>query len=507
LTNSPPLWWDKALNEAWTTAEKLVAAQRKSADFVNFQKKYSKDPAAFVVDCIEHAEDRGPIDYQMEILEQIPVEKRVSVRGPHGMGKTALASWLVLWGVLTADDCKVPTTASAWRQLTKFLWPEVHKWAQRLRWGRIGREPFTRDELLTLSLKRNVTVEAFAVASDNPALIEGAHAERIVYVYDEAKSIGGDTFDASEGAFATAGDDTAGEAFALAISTPGEPQGRFYDIHRRAAGYEDWWVRHVTLDEAIAAGRISRQWADQRRKQWGEASAVYQNRVLGEFASSGTDGVIPLAWVEAANERWHAWVEAGKPGDFFGVGVDVGGGGEGGDATVEALGYGEAIIGELRKHPRGDPMTATMQTVGRVKGILDAHGGVAVVDVIGIGTGVVHRLREQGLRTKVLAFNAGAGTKHKEKSGELGFADLRSAGWWIVREMLEPGSGFGVALPPDDELTGDLTAPHYTEQSGGRIKVESKKEIKKRLKRSTDCGDAVMMLLARQLVKSGVFFA
>src|SRR3712207_7590283 len=47
-------------------------------------------------------------------------------------------------------------------------------------------------------------------------------------------------------------------------------------------------------------------------------------RSLGEFAAGDESGIIPLAWVEAANQRWHEWVEAGKPGDFDRVGVDVG---------------------------------------------------------------------------------------------------------------------------------------------------------------------------------------
>lgn len=86
--------------------------------------------------------------------------------------------------------------------------------------------------------------------------------------------------------------------------------GRFYDIHSRKPGYEDWTVRHVTLGEAIKAGRISPDWAEQRKRQWGEDSAIYQNRVLGEFAASDEDAVVPLAWVEAAVERWHAWNDA-----------------------------------------------------------------------------------------------------------------------------------------------------------------------------------------------------
>lgn len=447
---------------------------------VTFSNTYRNDPVAFVHDCLRWTKtDQGPTLYQDEVLSAISKHRRVSVRGPHGLGKTALAAWAVLWFSLTRDgyDWKIPTTASAWRQLNKFLWPEIRKWARRIDWAKVGREPFKEHlELLDLSLKLD-TGEAFALASDNSALIEGAHAENLLYVFDESKEIKPDTWDSAEGAFST------GDVYWLAISTPGEPQGRFYDIQSRKPGYEDWWVRRITLEETIRAGRVSKQWASDRQRQWGEQSAVYQNRVLGEFAASDEDGVIPLSWIELANERWLAWEEAGKPGQFSCVGVDVARSGP--DKTVQALRYGK-VIAELRRTSKED----TMQTAGRVKGILDAHGGSAIIDVIGIGAGVVDRLREQ--KYNVSPFNASERTDQNDRSGELGFSNLRSAAWWNLREMLDPINGEEIALPPDDLLTGDLTAPHWRVMSGGKIEIEGKDDIKKRLGRSTDDGDAVV---------------
>ena len=90
----------------------------------------------------------------------------------------------------------------------------------------------------------------------------------------------------------------------------------------------------------------------------------------------------------------------------------------------------------------------------------------------------------------VLPFNASEKTSKRDRSGELGFTNKRSAAWWGMRELLEDGL---IALPPDDNLTGDLTAPKWRVMSGGRIQVESKDDIKKRLGRSPDDGDAVVM--------------
>lgn len=453
------------------------AQQKAGARTAVFKDRYFNDPVLFVNECIdwEKLKDKRPTFYQENALKTLQKNRRVAVRGPHGLGKTALASWVILWFSLTRDgeDWKIPTTASAWRQLTKFLWPEVRKWSRLLKWDVIGREPFTRYELLTLNLKLE-TGEAFAVASDTPELIEGAHADNILYIFDESKAIQDATFDAAEGAFST------GEAYALAISTPGEPNGRFYEIHKRKPGYEDWQVIHVTLQDAIKANRISQEWADQRKRQWGESSAVYQNRVLGNFAASDEDGVIPLAWIEAANERWHAVEDWGS---FVCLGVDVARSGS--DSTERALRY-EAGIKEILTTNKED----TMQTAGRVVGNLRALGGYAMIDLVGLGAGTFDRVREQGYDAR--PFNAGERTDKKDVSGELGFTNKRSAAWWNMREMLDPANGHNVALPEDDELTGDLTAPKWRVMSGGKIQVESKEDIKKRIGRSTNKGDGVI---------------
>lgn len=454
---------------------------------------YRNDPVAFVADNVEGC---TLTPYQAEILSELPTQGRVTVRGPHGLGKTTMESLALLWFATTRDDAgddwKAPATASAWHQLTHYLWPEVHKWARKMRWDKLGRGPFDlRSELLTLTLKLDYG-EAFSASPTDEAKIEGAHGDSLLYVFDEAKAIPADTFDAAEGAFAGAGTDTTAEALALAASTPGEPIGRFYDIHARKVGTEDWWVRHVTLGEAINAGRVSKQWAAQRSRQWGAGSALYLNRVEGEFASSDEDGVIPLGWVEAAVDRWRArfgphgerWE---PPGDMTALGVDVARGGA--DRTVFARRYG-GVVAPLDYKPYS---TVTTETSGAALGILRVNSGRAVVDVVGVGGGVVDQLREALPSDRVMAFGAGEATTRRDVSGELGFADKRSAAWWYLRERLDPeSSDEPLLLPPDDVLTGDLVAPKWKVLQRGVIKVEAKEDIKKRLKRSTDAGDGVV---------------
>jgi hypothetical protein len=485
-------------------AMKQASAQqsKRTSQFHKFQERYENDATGFVRECIDwnivgaSSPTHGPTAYQEEILGYVPREHRVSVRGPHGLGKSSLLAWFVHWFALTRDgkDWKCVTTASAWRQLKNYLWPEIHKWSRYILWDKVGRPRYTSDELLTLSLRLQ-TGEAFAVASDNPELIEGAHADHILYIFDESKAVLAATFDAAEGALASGGGDIEGvESYALAFSTPGDTAGRFYEIHNRSPGLEDWRTRHVRKEEVIAAGRISAQWAENRRRQWGEMSQVYQNRVEGEFFSDTEEVVIPLAYVEAANERWRDYMDAGKTAKFVSFGVDVG---RGGDASTIAGFNADYVVPNIFEDSNKDTMTIAGQTSIRLRRSADS---VAVVDVIGVGAGVVDRLREQFAHERIVAFNASEGTYLTDESGEIGFVDWRSAAWWRMRELLSPESEIPIALPPDDELTGELVAPKWDVTSGGKIKVESKQDIRKRLGRSTNKADAVIQAISGKLL-------
>lgn len=455
--------------------------------------RWWNSPSAWAGDCLPQIKLTS---YQREVLDALPKRRRVALRGPHGLGKTMQGSILVLWFATTRElagkEWKVITTASVWRHLEVYLWPEIRKWAREIEFEVLGLKPFKPgSELLDLRLKLSHGA-ATPVASNQPERIEGAHARQLLYLLDEAKIIQPDTWDAIEGAFSNAGPDTEDDAYAFAMSTPGPPSGRFYDIHRRAPGFEDWWVRHVTLEEAIAAGRISRAWAEQRRKQWGESSAIYHNRALGEFHASDEESVIPLSWLEAAIERWHVWDKAGRPGQGgpLWTGVDVG---RGGDETVLAHRDGPAVW--LQGHRRRD----TMATVAMLQGI----EGRAIVDAIGVGAGVFDRLRETGARP--VAYVGSTRAMGRDRSGKFAFFNTRSAAYWHLRELLDPAYEPTLMLPPDDLMISDLTTPKWEVTSGlpAKIKIETKESVVERLGRSPDRGDAVVMSCYAERHKTG----
>lgn len=483
------------LLEALEELERLqLEEQRKVADRM---RPYLHDPAGWVRDFVRFPVGRSLAAYQRESMNDLIIYRRLAVRGPHGLGKSTTMSLLVLWFAVTRSACgidwKVITTASVWRQLEVFLWPEIHKWAAKLRWGRMGREVFNeRVELLDLRLKLKHGA-ATAVASNQAERIEGAHADHILYILDEAKIIPPETWDAIEGALSNAGADEGYEAYVVAMSTPGPPAGRFYDIHQRKPGYEDWHTRHVKLEEAIAAGRISRAWAEQRAKQWGIDTALYQGRVLGEFHSDDSSSVIPLAWIEAAVERWHEWDRAGRPdveGPRF-IGVDVG---RGGDDSVLAVRMGHVI--NLVRNRAKDTM--------KVVELVQREQGRAIVDINGVGAGVFDRLKQ--LKMSPIPYTGSGKPFIRDRTKEFEFVNDRSAAYWRVRELLDPQYEPTICLPPDDLLLSDLTLPTHekTQAVPSKIKIEKKDDVVARLGRSPDAGDAVVMVLYADILRSPV---
>lgn len=473
--------------------------------FGKFQYTYRDDRVAFAYDCLPQLRATFAL-YQEEILSYFDEGyRRVAVRGPHGLGKTLVAAILTHHLLLTTkEDAKVPTLASVWRQLDKYLWPEIHKVASLLDWQVIGRDPYTRDELMVHSIRTNGGLsEAFAVTSGDAALIEGAHASRLMYIFDESKTINASMWDAAEGAFATEdalmlGVGGVGECFWFAISTPGGADGRFWQIHSRKEGYDDWLVRHVTLDEALDAGRIGRNWVAMRGRQWGTDSAVYKRRVLGEFASGDYGNLIPLDHIEQAMQRWRDWDAIGRPRAGQGrriMGVDVAR--FGGDKTA----FAERVAMRLEAlHVYGKQRTTV--SAGHLRPFCDISQEIRIEMDSGLGASVFDMLSsdvgDPYSHNNLIPIFMGAGTSLIDESGIFRFNCVRSAAWWNMRELLDPDNEHNVMLCPSDTLTGDLAAPTYeVEYMHGflTICVEPKEAIRKssRLGRSTDEGDAVVI--------------
>lgn len=194
--------------------------------------------------------------------------------------------------------------------------------------------------------------------------------------------------------------------------------------------------------------------------------------------------VIPTAWVEAAMRRW----EKPPEGKQTALGVDVARGGK--DETILAPVHGYhfnvPIVFAGQSTPNGPKVAA------QVIQSLDPNA-IAFIDVVGVGSSVYDNC--ENITAYAVNGAEKAADKRKkpytDKSGKLEFNNLRSWMTWRFRELLDPDSGIDIILPRDNKLKADLCAPRW-EAKLGKICVESKKDIKKRIGRSPDRGDAVI---------------
>ncbi len=180
------------------------------------------------------------------------------------------------------------------------------------------------------------------------------------------------------------------------------------------------------------------------------------------------------------------------------MGVDAARGGNMG-GTTGATGKDKMVIACRYEHPttRYYSELVALKGVDVNTGNLAAaqiiqhrkHNAPVHLDVASIGTSPFDALQENNIHT--IALNNAAASQGKDKSGVLKFSNRRAEFHWRMREALDPETVPPSALPPDPELLADLTAPRYSVKSTG-IVVEPKADIKKRIGRSPDKGEAVM---------------
>ena len=486
----------------------------------DFVGTYENDRGKFVTDLVDWDKAKSKkqaTPYQLDIMRLLDNNPRLAVVGPHGLGKTALSAWVILHFAiiytLSAGDWKVVTTAGVWKQLEDFLWPEIHKWVRLLRWDKIPLPRFTPDQLLLLKLS-TYNGAATAVSSKDFQFIEGAHARNILWLFDESKAIEDSIFNAAEGALSTPSDD--GVVKAIALSTPGKEVGKFYKIVARKAGYEDWKVREVTLQECVDAGRVSLIWAEDRRKEWGEESSLYQNRVLGKFSGDTSDGVIPSEWLEIAFKRYDKLLQDPtfrkkrelNTFDWVAGGMDIADVGD--DDSTFCLVDEDWIFSPIHVIPKvnKEEDKQLMIVSGKAVHLVTKYPDLTLaLDALNIGAGVTQRAKEvvEELEYKevpvgvIYSFKASARTEKTDLAGEQKLANDRSVAWWWFREVLNPAGSYKPAIPRSDRLKSELLAVGFEERSNATIQVESKLKIKKRLGHSTDYADPVVQAVFARL--------
>lgn len=489
--------------EAGMSDEAARLAREHESTAARYARWWS-DPAAFAAEALVWPEGNQLHGYQAEALTTLATRLRLVLRKLRGAGGSAIAAITVLWFAVTRDyygvDWKIVTTASVQRQLDEYLWPEIHKWAPRLRWELLGRAPWERGSELLLQGIKLAHGQAFAASPGDASTIEGLHATQVLVVMDEAKGIRVPVFDALEGGATRYGPETGATMYVLALSTAGPTEGRFYQLATGQKG-PNWARQHITLEEAVAAGQVSASSIDELRQLWGEDSVLFANHCLGDFKDDAANTVIPLAWVSVAEERWLSLSAGERAVAAELAGIDVAR--EGADRSI-LIAMGGDVAGVPVELTRGDGPTTAASSLTWVS--LAPAGPLVLVDSEGVGASVYDAFKRgyRDLGRRVHEFRAGTASKWTDSSGLLRFYDLRSAAWWHLRELLDPALGATLCLPPHDKLRGDLTAPKWEDRGTRGIKVETKDTIRKRLGRSTDHGDALVMAAWGRVLRRGL---
>lgn len=422
-------------------------------------------------------------------------EAMVPTHNSHGASRAGL------WWQDTADrpeDRFLVSTAPSWPQVKSILWRYMRQgWKAAELPGEI---------LQTAEWKIDGEIVGYGrkPADHDEHGFQGIHApEGVLVIVDEACGVPAQLFVAAD---ALATNET---SRVLAIGNPDDNTAHFARVCSGSDG--GWNVVTISafdtpnltgepVPDRMARGLVSRWWVEDKRRRWGESNPLYIAKVLGEFADA-EDGLIPLSWVTAAHQRWRAWHDERaaspvliEPAGPRTIGVDVAWRGE--DLTAIAPLQGNIInpdggVGndKIRTMARQDSITVAEAVDAYHRERPDVTSGIDVAG--GWGAGVYDQLVRKG--RPVVAFNGSNRTKRRDVTGTLRFPNVRSASWWHLRELLDPAGNPTLALPPDDDLTADLTTPKWDQRAGGYVVVESKNEIKKRLGHSPDSGDAVVI--------------
>lgn len=467
------------------------------ADLIEEIAKCTNDPLRFVLFAFswgagELAEHSGPDDWQRDILTEIGTKLRsgdinvtqaiqIAVASGHGIGKSALVSWLILWAMSTFEDTRGVVTANTDAQLRTKTWAELAKWYRRCicsRWFE-----FTATALYARDPQHEKTwrIDMVPWSERNTEAFAGLHnqGKRVVLIFDEASAIPKIIWETAEGALT----DKDTQIIWAVFGNPTRNTGRFRECfgslkHR-------WITRQI---DSRTARMTNKEQLNQWVADYGEDSDFVRVRVRGVFPRAGSTQFIGSDIVEraAAERDVHASIY-----DALVLGVDP-----------ARFGDDESVI-YIRKGRDGSthkPLKFrgldNMQLAARVAEQYEFYRADAIfVDGGGTGSGVVDRLRQ--LRIPVIEVQFGASPDRSQPGQEaIAYANKAAEMWGVMREWL----GSGGSIPHDDtDLHSQLTDREYgfvLRDGRDAIQLESKKDMKKRGLQSPDIADALALTFA-----------
>lgn len=455
--------------------------------------EYSSDPLGFVYFAFPWGEGelrgrQGPEPWQVKILTDLgeglvtPEEAiQLARTSGHGIGKSALVAWIILWAISTFEDTKGVVTANTENQLKTKTWAEVAKWHRLF----IGRHLFklTATALFSADPDHEKTwrIDMVPWSERNTEAFAGLHNQgnRIIVVFDEASAIPDLIWEVTEGALT----DRETEIIWCVFGNPTKNTGRFRECFKGGKFAHRW--NSLAIDSRTISFTNKEQiqrWID----DYGEDSDFVRVRVKGEFPRVDVSSFIPHHLAVDATLRE---VEP-QFGETVVIGVDVGRFGD--DPSV--------IYPRKGRDARSLPIEVyhgidTQELAGKVAAAyLRHHASAVMVDSGGVGGGVVDRLRV--LRIPVLEVDFGSKPDEVNPDDGARYANKRAEIWGALRSWLKGGAIPATVPGTEIPLIDELTAPSYTMTVREALQLESKKEMRARGVPSPNLADALACTFA-----------
>lgn len=470
-------------------------------------RSWTEDWNRFVRDALKARLDKE----QQDIISSVQYNPMTAVASGTARGKDFVAACASLcfmyltprWkdGKLTKNT-KIAMTAPTARQVQNIMIPEI---------SRLYRNAgFLPGRLLSSGIKTDYEewfLTGFKAGDDNTEAWSGFHAVNTMFVVTEASGISEATYNAIEG-------NLQGNSRFLIVFNPNVTTGyaaRAMKSERFAKFRLDSLnAENVVSRKDIIPGQVNYEWVKDKVLNWcsplqkadfneGEGDFMWEGKlyrpndlfrvkVRGMFPKVSEDVLIPYEWIEIANRNWQELQASGfTPAKSCKLGVDVAGMGR--DNSVLCPRYGN-YVPQFEVHQSAG-RADHMHVVGMTIPYLKKKGAKAFIDTIGEGAGVYSRLLEEEFTNAFSCkYSEGADGLH-DITGEYEFANMRAYLYWALRDWLNPKNGFGAALPPCDQLMEEATETKWKFLSNGKIIIEPKEDVKKRIKRSPDWMDAL----------------
>ena len=457
------------------------------AELIRDMAKMSKDPLKWVMYSFpwgsgDLSDETGPDAWQTEILSAvrdglltINEAIQIAVASGHDIGKTALLCWLILWGVSTFEDTRIIVTANTETQLKTKTWPELKKWHRLCITSHWFKYNATSLHAIDDNHKETWRADMIPWSEHNSEAFAGLHnkGKRIVLIFDEASAIPDIIWEVSEGALVDA--DT--EIMWFAFGNPTMNSGRFKECFGK---FKHRWI-HKQIDSRSA--KISnkakiQQWID----DYGIDSDFVKVRVRGMFPNMSAKQYYSVADVDAAFGRELRPDQY----NFAPVIITLDPAWEGND-MIE-IGRRQGLTFRiLRTIPKNDN---DIQIAGILAQIEDDEKADAVFIDGGFGTGIISAGRTWGRSWQIVWFSG--------EANKPGFLNKRAEMAHDGKQWLKDG---GALDGCDNELRDDILCPETVPRTDGKVQLEDKKLIKKRLGRSPGKFDAWILSFAFPVFK------